>query len=206
VTGPSTQSAEQGQRRPGRPRSAQAHQAILKAALELLAEEGYQGMSIEGVAARAGVGKTTIYRRWESKEELVLDAVASLHAEIPIIDSGNLRADLITLMQTALHSFSENPALIDLLLKMGAEIKANRQPFQLLFTRLLAPRLQNINQLIRGAQERGEIRPDIDPLLIMSMIGGSLLYHYLLLTIVSTLPPLEEQIEPVVDIVLKGLQ
>jgi len=66
---------EQGIRKPGRPRSAQAHKAILDATLELLAEEGFHGLSIEAVAAKAGVGKTTIYRRWPSKDELVMDAI-----------------------------------------------------------------------------------------------------------------------------------
>ena len=56
----------------GRPRSAQSHWAILDATLELVAEEGIQGASIEGIAARAGVGKTTIYRRWPSKEASIL--------------------------------------------------------------------------------------------------------------------------------------
>ena len=79
-------------RKPGRPRSARAHQAILAAALALLAEEGFEAMSMEGVAALAGVGKSTIYRRWASKEELLIEAVSSIHAEAPIVDTGNIRA------------------------------------------------------------------------------------------------------------------
>ena len=65
-------------RAPGRPRSAQAHRAILDATIELFVESGYEGLSIEGVAARAGVGKTTIYRRWSSKEDLIVDAIGEL--------------------------------------------------------------------------------------------------------------------------------
>ncbi|MGH2503871.1 MAG: helix-turn-helix domain-containing protein, partial [Ktedonobacterales bacterium] len=80
-------------RRPGRPRSAQADQAILDAALELIAQEGIQGMSIEGVAARAGVGKTTIYRRWPNKDALALDALRTVKPPIVSFDTGNLRSD-----------------------------------------------------------------------------------------------------------------
>ena len=60
---------------PGRPRDPEADRAILEATIEILGEEGYEGLSIEGVAARAGVGKTTIYRRWTSKAELVVAAI-----------------------------------------------------------------------------------------------------------------------------------
>ncbi len=65
---------------PGRPRSALARKSILDAALALFGEQGLEAMSVEGVAARAGVGKATIYRRWDSKEELVADAIAELIA------------------------------------------------------------------------------------------------------------------------------
>ncbi len=86
---------------PGRPRSAQSHQAILQAALELLAEVGFAAMSMDAIAARAGVGKTTIYRRYASKEELVADAIESIREEIVIPDTGNFQSDIDTLIQNA---------------------------------------------------------------------------------------------------------
>lgn len=68
---------------------------ILDAALTALAEEGYDAMTIEGVAARAGAGKSTLYRRWRSKAELVADAIAHhTCAEVPLVDTGDVRADL----------------------------------------------------------------------------------------------------------------
>src|SRR5262249_60113721 len=72
-----------GARRPGRPRSEQADQAIIDAALSLFAESGPDGLCIERVAARAGVGKATIYRRWPGKEDLLLDAIAAVKAPLP---------------------------------------------------------------------------------------------------------------------------
>jgi AcrR family transcriptional regulator len=67
--------------RPGRPRSSTAHEAIVQSAVVLFIEQGFEGMSLEAVASRAGVGKATIYRRWSSKEDLVIDAVARVFAE-----------------------------------------------------------------------------------------------------------------------------
>src|SRR6201992_2010275 len=86
----------------GRPRSAEADRVSLAATVDLLAERGLAAMSIEEVAARAGVGKTTIYRRWTSKGLLALDAfVISFRAEQPLPDTGTLRGDLLS----ALHAW-----------------------------------------------------------------------------------------------------
>ena len=79
-------------RPPGRPRSAQADEAILQATLELLATDGYRRLTIEAVRERAGVGKATIYRRYGSKEELVSAAIAHLNSDIPLPDdTGSLQ-------------------------------------------------------------------------------------------------------------------
>src|SRR5260370_18750172 len=104
-----TSESEKGRRKPGRPRSAQAQKAIIDATLELLAEEGFQGLSIEAVAARAGVGKTTIYRRWSSKEELVMEAIRQVQIDVPVMDTGNFRNDLAALLQTAYQGFMALP-------------------------------------------------------------------------------------------------
>ena len=70
---------------------------MLQAALELLAEVGFAAMSMDAIAARAGVGKTTIYRRYASKEELVADAILSIREEIAILDTGNFESEIETL-------------------------------------------------------------------------------------------------------------
>src|SRR5256884_5597991 len=87
---------EQGRR--GRPRSEQADRAIIDAALSLFAESGPEGLCIEQVAARAGVGKATIYRRWPGKEDLLLDAIAALKAPLPEPAGRSVREDLVTLL------------------------------------------------------------------------------------------------------------
>ena len=83
-------------RPPGRPRSERSHLAIVKAALELLVEVGYQRLTMEQVQRRAGVGKATIYRRWTSKAELVKDAIQHFSAELPLPDTGSLAEDYAT--------------------------------------------------------------------------------------------------------------
>src|SRR5690242_3281955 len=85
----------------GRPRSTHADQAILQATLDLLAEVGYQSMSIEAIASRAGVGKTTIYRRYTSKEEIVADAIESLREDISTPDTGSFWGDMDILIENA---------------------------------------------------------------------------------------------------------
>ena len=84
-------------RRPGRPRSEQAEQAIIEATLDLFGEQGFEGVCVEAVAARAGVGKATIYRRWPNKEELLLAALSSMKSPIPE-PTGSVRDDLVAHM------------------------------------------------------------------------------------------------------------
>jgi AcrR family transcriptional regulator len=94
-TGP----AQETYRRPGRPRSEQAEQAIIEATLDLFAEKGFEGVCVEVVAARAGVGKATIYRRWPNKEELLLAAFASLKSPLPEPKGVSVRDDLLAMVE-----------------------------------------------------------------------------------------------------------
>ncbi len=84
---------------PGRPRSERAERAILDAALELFAESGLGGVCIEAVAARAGVGKATIYRRWPGKQDLLLDALATLKSPLPEPGGESVRDDLVAMLR-----------------------------------------------------------------------------------------------------------
>src|SRR5579863_7024443 len=94
------------ERRPGRPRSEVCDQAIETAALDLLVEQGWSGVTMEGIAVRAGVGKATVYRRWEDREQLLLDSVVHRCAEHVVSpDTGSLRADLIELYNGLLRKF-----------------------------------------------------------------------------------------------------
>ena len=92
-----------------RPRSAESHAAILQAALELVVEDGLRGTTIEGIAARAGVGKTTIYRRWRTKEELFMEALQAIAFALPDPDTGSLRGDMEAIIAFNLEHATRTP-------------------------------------------------------------------------------------------------
>lgn len=206
---------EQADKRPvGRPRSAQAHQAIITAALELLVEKGFNGMSLEAVATRAGVGKKTIYRRWPSKTALVIDALSELHTEPPpVVDTGNFRADMVALFREEVrgHSGMTNPLHVKLLFRVAGEIFTHPELFDVMFTQR-APRVMHVEQLITRAQARGELRQDLDAKIIVGLIYGSFLYHVLAsilmptMTVIPATLTLDELSELTVDAVLLGIE
>ena len=202
-----TSGPEQGIRKPGRPRSAQAHKAILDSTLELLAEEGFQGLSIEEVAARAGVGKTTIYRRWSSKEELVIDAIREVQINLSIVETGNFRNDLMTLFKNAYQSMMAYPLLGQLALKFMGEYQTNPEIFQVFLTQVLIPRFQQFRHMVEQAQAREEIRRDIDWTLVIDLIGGSLYFHSIITRFLlpsSSFSP-DEWVEKLIETVMQGI-
>lgn len=159
----------------GRPRSPQSHQAILKAALELLAEVGFERMSIEAIATRAGVGKTTIYRRYGSKEELVADAIESLREEVVIPDTGTLWGDMDALIQKAAQ-ITLNPLGRQTVAMIISSASSNPQFAQIYWIKYLQPRQQAFAVVIERAKVRHEIEADTDPALVFDTMSGIMLY------------------------------
>ncbi len=196
---------EQEVRRVGRPRSLEAKQAILDNTLLLLATQGYEAMSIEEVATRAGVGKATIYRWWDSKESLALDALQHVYARYPVIDTGDLRRDLIAMIEDFIQLIEEKkPILGDLTFKLLGEIKTRPELFQMFYTRIVEPRLQRLVQMIEGAQQRGEVRRDLDP----SVLAGLCYSPYIIYRMMccgQIVSPGDHWAEQVVDALLHGI-
>jgi AcrR family transcriptional regulator len=192
-------------RPPGRPRSVQRDQAILAAALQELTDSGFDAMSIEGVAARAHVGKTTIYRRWPSKEALVLAAIQSMQAEAPILDTGNLQADLRAMVEHALALGSSSPVLQKLAFRAATELAAKPEMLQGLLMQVLPTRFHDFAELIERARERGELRADLNTDVALGMIAGPIFYHWLLGGIVSSSPPPTDLAEQIVEAIFHGL-
>ena len=191
-------------RRPGRPRSAQAERAIVQATLELFVQYGYEGMSIEGIAARAGVGKTTIYRRWSSKDELLIAALGHVQSEVPVLDSGDLRTDLTAMGEGALQFFtSDGTNLGAVLLRALGEANANPAVFAALRDGVFAPRMGQFAMRIQRAIDAGELRDDIDLRLFIEILAGPIFFH----TLVSDqmIPPVPDYIERLIDAILLGL-
>ena len=160
---------------PGRPRSAASHQAILKAALELLGEVGFEAMSIEAIATRAGVGKTTIYRRYSSKDELVADAIESIREEVLTPDTGNLWSDIDALIENAAQ-ISLTPLGRQAVAMIISSASSNPGFAQIYWKKYLQPRRQAFAIVIERAKSRNEIPMDLDSGLVFDMMSGIMLY------------------------------
>jgi AcrR family transcriptional regulator len=167
--------SENSQKTPGRPRSIKSHQAMLKAALELLGEVGFENMSVEAISARAGVGKTTIYRRYSSKEELVADAIESIRQDIVIPDTGNLYDDLDELIENAAQ-ITLSPLGRQTVAMIISSAASNAQFAQIYWTKYLQPRQEAFAKVIERAKVRNEIQVDVDPDLIFDSMSGIMLY------------------------------
>jgi AcrR family transcriptional regulator len=186
----------------GRPRSQEADRAILAATLELLTERGLAAMSIEEVAARAGVGKATIYRRWPSKGLLALDAfVASFREQQPLPDTGTLRGDLVAALRAWVRAVTETP-MGPMLTGLIAEAQHDPELHAAWRDRVLEPlRIQRRIMLDR-AIARGEIPASADQEVVLDLLFGSAQHRLLL----GHLPMSEEFIREVVDVILDGIQ
>ncbi|MFI9270355.1 TetR/AcrR family transcriptional regulator [Kitasatospora sp. NPDC052896] len=145
----------------GRPRSAAADRAILDATREALAELGWGGLTIGHVATRAGVAKTTLYRRWPSKNELVVDAVASLFDELEMADLGSLQADMeaVVAQFAALLVRPESQAALLALFAEGSRDPELRRRIR---ERIVDPQKRLVRQGLSQALDRGELARDRD--------------------------------------------
>ncbi|MEU5881598.1 TetR/AcrR family transcriptional regulator [Spirillospora sp. NPDC047279] len=162
-----------GGRSPGRPRSERADKAIIEATLDLLAEEsGVAGVSIEAVAARAGVGKTTIYRRWPNKEALIVDALASAKGTLETPPGESVRADLLALAR-AMHGERHRKHA-----KCFWNVVGSAEKYPELYARyrqdVIEPRRDVIRAALRRGIDKGELRPEVDVEVALAMFIGSL--------------------------------
>jgi AcrR family transcriptional regulator len=187
-------------KRPGRPRSEVAHQAILAAAVALLREVGYDAVTMDGIAARAGVGKATVYRRWATKEELVVEAITSLVRAFPVPDTGTTEGDLMALMRRALGMYAD-PAT-GLLLSGLVAAMARRPPIAAAMREgFVATWRDAVRQVLARGVARGDFRRRLDTELALDLLFGPLFHRYLL-----TGTPLDERLaRGVVDVALRAL-
>jgi AcrR family transcriptional regulator len=148
----------------GRKRDHTRDPEILAAAIDVLAETGFDGMTIDMVAARAKAGKATLYRRWPSKADLVLDAVACMKADdiVPaaIPDTGTLRGDLIALIKP--HSISEGTKKLQVMAGLVTMLSRSPELADAANNAIIEPRAALNRLLMRRAIDRGEISPDAD--------------------------------------------
>lgn len=178
----------------GRPRDAEVDRRILAATFRQLVEVGYGALSIEAVAAEAGVAKTTIYRRHPTKAGL---AVAALNVEVPFAPSPpdvGAREALDRFVHQAIAMLIESGAvrILGSLLVEEAREPGLLDAFR---ARLIGPRRVLVEQMLRRGIERGEIRPDIDPMIVTEMIAGAIFGHHAILG----LPGSEEWVQKLID-------
>jgi len=161
-------------RRPGRPRSEQAEQAIIDAALELFGERGVDGVCVEAVAARAGVGKATIYRRWASKEELLIAALGSMKAPMSDPDTGSARDDLVELLSVLVQDVAD-PRFSRQFAMLHGEGEAHPRILARYTETVTEPRRQVIRTVLRRGIARRELRADLDIEVAMLALTGAVM-------------------------------
>src|SRR6202167_667034 len=186
----------------GRPRSQEADQAILTATVELLADRGLSAMSIEEVAARAGVGKATIYRRWSSKGLLALDAfVTSFQEQQPLPDTGTLRGDLIAALTAWVRAVTGTSmgAMLTGLIAEGPHDPSLRAAWR---ERVLEPLRSQHRIMLDRAIARGEIPATVDQEAVLDLFFGAAQHRLLL----DHLPLTDDFIRQVVDVILDGIR
>ena len=161
-------------RRPGRPRSERAEQAILDAAIEAVGENGIDGVSCEDVAARAGVGKATLYRRWTGKEDLLIAAFAAMKRQLPQPAGESVRADLIALL-TVVAADSDDPRFA----QQYALLHGAGERYPRLVARyreeIVEPRRELVRVVLRRGIAAGELRADTDVEVAMLLLTGAVM-------------------------------
>jgi AcrR family transcriptional regulator len=184
----------------GRPRDPALDAAILGATRELILEVGYAGVSMEAVAARAEVGKPTVYRRYPSKAALVFDAVFGQTKSRPLPGHGEIGADLREAYGWAVEEFasSEAKAALPGLL---ADLSSNEQLLDLVRRLVIDPEVDRVRDALRAAQERGEIREDADLDLAIDAFTGTALAR----TTLINRPVNRAYGDALVDLLMHGL-
>jgi AcrR family transcriptional regulator len=171
-------STDPAEDRRGRPRSTHAHAAILDATLHLLTEVGYTRLTVEGIAARAGVSKTTIYRWWPTKSALTVEAIRSGSTPAPVEPAGDLRTDVRAAVQAIVDCYARS-AVGAALPGVVADVVQDGAAGEVLDA-LLHPHREALQRIVRDAADRGEIAHDVDTELLHEVVAGALFYRVLL--------------------------
>ncbi|WP_345618067.1 TetR-like C-terminal domain-containing protein [Streptomyces ziwulingensis] len=171
-------------------------QAVLGAVVELLSGEGLTGTTVAAVARAAGVHETSVYRRWKTRENLILDALTTeLDSALPIPDTGRVREDLVVFFSSLarLLGTAQGQALLRLSVERDGTLDDRRLPYW-------SCRLERAGVLVRRGADRGELAADADPGLVVEAVSGPLFVRVLL----SAAPLDETLVTGLVDLALDG--
>jgi AcrR family transcriptional regulator len=163
----------------GRPRSADADEAILAAARELLAERGWDGMTLGDVAARAGVAKTTLYRRWPGKAELVVDAMAQVFDTLCPVDAGSVRADAEAAIRELVALLSR-PETQTAFLALAAHASRDPKLRAAVCEKIVDRQRRLVYAGAARAAARGDASQIPDPDLFFDVIAGTMVHRLLI--------------------------
>lgn len=184
---------------PERRRNTRSHVAILDATTALLTEVGYTRLTIEGVAARASVGKATVYRWWPSKGALAIDAISRELTAPATNMTGDARQDLLAAIRRTIHLLASSPegAVIPAL---SAELVHDRALAKKFRDQILRPRRSVVIEILDGAVGRGELPANLDAELLMDVFVGAVFYRVVL----SGEPVTDTLAEQLVGLILDG--
>jgi AcrR family transcriptional regulator len=184
----------------GRPRSPETQEKILKAAYEMLNEVGFMNLTIEGVAARAGVGKPTIYRRWKTKAALAMDAFLEVvNPEIAFPDTGSVIEDFRGQMYKIVKLM--NSPRGDVLASVIGCGQSNEELIAAFREHWLTPRRNEAKKIFKQGVERGELREGVDAEVAIDALYSPLFYRLLL----KHQPLTDKLVNELVDVVMKGI-
>jgi AcrR family transcriptional regulator len=182
-----------------RSRNAHSHKAILDATNQLLAEVGYPALTIEGVAARARVGKATVYRWWPSKGALAIEALSSNDSAPAAQDTADLRADLIDAVRRVIGMLTDS-AQGAIIAGLAADLMADPALAEMFRAQILRPRRSVVAGMVERAADRGDLPPHVDIPLILDACVGAVFYRLVL----SGEPLSRDLAEQLVDLILNG--
>ena len=182
----------------GRPRDPRLDEALYRAALETFLERGYLGTSLSEVARRAGVGTTTLYRRWPTKAAVAMDVIATEMGAEPIPDTGSIRDDLVQFTRLRLRQWS-TPLFQQVVLPLVMESRVKSPVQDALSARFIDYRQPLVNRLRRWI-EAGELHAIADPSRILDLLGGPIT----MALVFGLKIPAESEAESIVDQVLEG--
>jgi AcrR family transcriptional regulator len=163
------------------PRVERSRQAILEATLQLLARDGDVGsLTVEAVAARSGVAKTTIYRRWRDKWELALDAVMidMLPRLDEPVDVGDTRKELLTVINSVVKMLA-TPPYGQAMQALVSQIATDADLARVYREQVVEPRQAELTPVVKRGIARGDLRPDTDVRLIHELLVGPIFYRLL---------------------------
>lgn len=184
--------------RRGRPIDPYVDEALRTATLDVISRAGWRGATIERIAERAGVARTTIYRRHGSVHGVMLLLLDQMYSQGAIPDTGSLREDLIVLMRRRASSW-RNPQFVDFVCAMGAAQRENAE-CAAAYRDEMATRRRNTMQVVRRAVERGELAEGVDGDTMLDLLSGVFAQR----NIVRSDAVTDAEVPPIVDAVLAG--